>query len=256
MTKYVINGGKTLNGEVTISGAKNAAVAIVPAALLADGPVRLENVPKIIDVTLQMEIMRELGAQIRQINATTVEIQNTQNPSLKPHELERKLREGVAVAAPARKQEAAAPAADAPEAAQGEAAPPPAKEAPKGPAPDANASGRRPMRQAKQKPQLFGMLKFGGSSPARTGCSPWSIPRRWGAGLCEDAEHPGEERGGGGLPDAGGGLPVYVPRGDRGHGAGIGQGNPQRAGGSQKAGGKQPEQGIRYVRPGERARQG
>lgn len=92
MTKYVINGGKTLNGEVTISGAKNAAVAIVPAALLADGPVRLENVPKIIDVTLQMEIMRELGAQIRQINATTVEIQNAQNPSLKPHELERKLR--------------------------------------------------------------------------------------------------------------------------------------------------------------------
>ena len=39
LTKYVINGGKTLNGEVTISGAKNAAVAIVPAALLADGPV-------------------------------------------------------------------------------------------------------------------------------------------------------------------------------------------------------------------------
>ena len=77
MTKYVINGGKTLNGEVTISGAKNAAVAIVPAALLADGSVRIENVPKIIDVTLQMEIMRELGAQIRLINSTTVEIQNT-----------------------------------------------------------------------------------------------------------------------------------------------------------------------------------
>ena len=92
MTKYVINGGKTLNGEVTISGAKNAAVAIVPAALLADGPVRIENVPKIIDVTLQLEIMRELGAQIRLVNATTVEIQNSQNPSLKPHELERKLR--------------------------------------------------------------------------------------------------------------------------------------------------------------------
>ena len=92
LTKYVINGGKTLNGEVTISGAKNAAVAIVPAALLADGPVRIENVPKIIDVTLQMEIMRELGAQIRLINSTTVEIQNTQHPSLKPHELERKLR--------------------------------------------------------------------------------------------------------------------------------------------------------------------
>lgn len=92
MTKYVINGGKTLNGEVTISGAKNAAVAIVPAALLADGPVRIENVPKIIDVTLQLEIMRELGAQIRLVNATTVEIENTKRPSLEPHELERKLR--------------------------------------------------------------------------------------------------------------------------------------------------------------------
>ena len=92
MTKYVINGGRTLNGEVTISGAKNAAVAIVPAALLADGPVRIENVPKIIDVTLQMEIMRELGAQIRLRGTTTVEIQNTSSPSLKPHELERKLR--------------------------------------------------------------------------------------------------------------------------------------------------------------------
>ena len=67
MEKYVINGGKPLQGEVDISGAKNAAVAIVPAALLADGPVRIENVPKIIDVTLQMEIMRELGAQIRRM---------------------------------------------------------------------------------------------------------------------------------------------------------------------------------------------
>lgn len=92
MTKYVINGGKTLNGEVMISGAKNAAVAIIPAALLADEPVRIENIPQIIDVTLQMEIMRELGAQIRLLNATTVEISNTRKLSLKPHELERKLR--------------------------------------------------------------------------------------------------------------------------------------------------------------------
>lgn len=92
MTKYVINGGKTLNGEVTISGAKNAAVAIVPAALLANGPVRIENVPKIIDVTLQMEIMRELGAKVRLVNATTVEIDASGKLSAEPHELERKLR--------------------------------------------------------------------------------------------------------------------------------------------------------------------
>ncbi len=68
MTKYVINGGKTLNGEVTISGAKNAAVAIVPAALLADGPVRLENVPKIIDVTLRW---RSCGSWVRRSARST-----------------------------------------------------------------------------------------------------------------------------------------------------------------------------------------
>mgnify|MGYP002799275796 FL=1 len=74
LTKYVINGGKPLNGEVTISGAKNAAVAIVPAALLVDGPCRIENVPQIIDVTLQLEILRELGVSIRLLNASTVEV--------------------------------------------------------------------------------------------------------------------------------------------------------------------------------------
>ena len=47
MTKYVIRGGKPLYGDVEISGAKNAAVAIIPAALLVDGVCRIENVPQI-----------------------------------------------------------------------------------------------------------------------------------------------------------------------------------------------------------------
>ena len=93
MTKYVINGGKPLNGEVTISGAKNAAVAIVPAALLVDGPCRIENVPKIIDVTLQLEILRELGVSIRLLNASTVEVCGDCIPDAKiPYELMRKIR--------------------------------------------------------------------------------------------------------------------------------------------------------------------
>ena len=93
MTKYVINGGKPLNGEVTISGAKNAAVAIIPAALLVDGPCRIENVPKIIDVTLQLEILRELGVSIRLLNATTVEVNGECLPDAKvPYELMRKIR--------------------------------------------------------------------------------------------------------------------------------------------------------------------
>ncbi|MBS7224229.1 MAG: UDP-N-acetylglucosamine 1-carboxyvinyltransferase [Clostridiaceae bacterium] len=93
MTKYVINGGKRLNGEVTISGAKNAAVAIVPAALLVDGPCRIENVPKIIDVTLQLEILRELGVSVRLANATTVELDGAVHEGAKvPYELMRKIR--------------------------------------------------------------------------------------------------------------------------------------------------------------------
>ncbi len=93
MTKYIINGGKRLNGEVTISGAKNAAVAIVPAALLVDGPCRIENVPKIIDVTLQLEILRELGVSVRLLNATTVELDGECLQDVKvPYELMRKIR--------------------------------------------------------------------------------------------------------------------------------------------------------------------
>ena len=52
MNKYMIRGGRELFGEVTVSGAKNAAVAIIPAALLVDGVCRIENIPQISDVTL------------------------------------------------------------------------------------------------------------------------------------------------------------------------------------------------------------
>ncbi|MCD7887196.1 MAG: UDP-N-acetylglucosamine 1-carboxyvinyltransferase [Clostridiales bacterium] len=74
MYKYVIHGGKPLFGEIEISGAKNAAVAILPAALLVDGVCRIENIPQISDVTLSLEILRELGAGVRSINKNTVEI--------------------------------------------------------------------------------------------------------------------------------------------------------------------------------------
>lgn len=74
MTKYVIRGGKPLNGEVDISGAKNAAVAILPAALLVDGVCRIENIPQISDVTLILNILQELGADVRTVNRTTMEI--------------------------------------------------------------------------------------------------------------------------------------------------------------------------------------
>ena len=74
MTKYVINGGRELNGEVTISGAKNAAVAIIPAVLLVNGPCRIENIPQISDVTMMLNILQEMGAEIKTVNKHTMDI--------------------------------------------------------------------------------------------------------------------------------------------------------------------------------------
>ena len=68
MNQYLIRGGRPLFGEITISGAKNAAVAIIPAALLVDGTCRIENIPQISDVTLLLNILEELGARVRVLN--------------------------------------------------------------------------------------------------------------------------------------------------------------------------------------------
>lgn len=77
MEKYVIKGGHTLNGEVTISGAKNAAVAIIPAALLVNGVCRIENMPQISDVDMLLTILSELGAKVSYVNQSTVDIDCT-----------------------------------------------------------------------------------------------------------------------------------------------------------------------------------
>ena len=93
MTKYVIHGGKPLYGNVEISGAKNAAVAIIPATLLVDGVCRIENIPQISDVTLILNILQELGAQVRTVNRTTVDIDCSHIRNRKvPYELGRKIR--------------------------------------------------------------------------------------------------------------------------------------------------------------------
>lgn len=65
MARYEIQGGTPLNGTVTISGAKNAAVAILPASLLVAGPCRIENVPDISDVRILLSILEGMGADIQ-----------------------------------------------------------------------------------------------------------------------------------------------------------------------------------------------
>lgn len=74
MEKFVINGGKRLTGSVRISGAKNAAVAILPAVLLADSTCIIENLPEISDVATLLRAIKQLGAEVRAINKSTVEI--------------------------------------------------------------------------------------------------------------------------------------------------------------------------------------
>ena len=89
----MIRGGRRLFGEVTVSGAKNAAVAIIPAALLVDGVCRIENIPQISDVTLFFSILEELGARIRVLNRHAIEIDCHAIHSTRPsYDLARRIR--------------------------------------------------------------------------------------------------------------------------------------------------------------------
>ena len=67
-----VHGGKQLSGSVTISGAKNAAVAVLPAVVLSDGLCRIENLPDISDVSNILKVLKELGASVKLINKSTV----------------------------------------------------------------------------------------------------------------------------------------------------------------------------------------
>ena len=64
MDKFRVQGPTTLQGEVTISGAKNAALPILFAALLAEEPVEIQNVPKLKDVDTSMKLLSQLGAKV------------------------------------------------------------------------------------------------------------------------------------------------------------------------------------------------
>ena len=93
MARYEIIGGTPLSGEVTISGAKNAAVAILPAALLVRGKCRVENVPDISDVRILLNILEDLGAEVTREDAGTVVLDCTNISGTNPNpELVRKMR--------------------------------------------------------------------------------------------------------------------------------------------------------------------
>ena len=93
MDQYIIHGGTSLNGTVEISGAKNAAVAIIPAALLVQGVCRIENIPQISDTDTLLTILAELGARVSYLNKSTIEIDCTSaRYQDAPYDLMRKIR--------------------------------------------------------------------------------------------------------------------------------------------------------------------
>ena len=93
MAKYEIIGGTPLNGTVTIGGAKNAAVAILPATLLVLGKCRIENVPDISDVRILLDIMQSMGASVETVEPNVVEIDCSNVEYCEPNaDLVRKMR--------------------------------------------------------------------------------------------------------------------------------------------------------------------
>ena len=94
LEKFVINGGTPLKGEVEVSGAKNAALAIIPAAILSQDVCIIENLPcSISDIGYMMKILKQIGAQIRVINKSTIEIDSRHvNSYVISHDMTKHLR--------------------------------------------------------------------------------------------------------------------------------------------------------------------
>jgi len=92
MKKIKINGAKELTGSIKISGAKNSAVALIPAALLSSGTVTIDNVPNVSDIESLVTILEFLGADVkREDNAITIDSSNIVNKPI-PDEISKKLR--------------------------------------------------------------------------------------------------------------------------------------------------------------------
>ena len=93
MDKFVIQGGCRLRGDVEISGAKNAVVAILPAVILSDGVCHIYNIPNIADVSTALEILSGLGAVVRRVDKHAVEIDpRSIFTHTVPHDLARHMR--------------------------------------------------------------------------------------------------------------------------------------------------------------------
>jgi UDP-N-acetylglucosamine 1-carboxyvinyltransferase len=101
MEALLINGGRRLEGEVRISGAKNAALPILAATLLADEPVRLSNIPHLNDVTTSIELLGRMGVSVTIDEKMSVEVDSTTITQFEaPYELVKTMRASILVLGP------------------------------------------------------------------------------------------------------------------------------------------------------------
>ncbi|MGA9342807.1 MAG: UDP-N-acetylglucosamine 1-carboxyvinyltransferase [Rhodanobacteraceae bacterium] len=101
MAKIIINGGVPLNGDVRISGAKNAVLPILAACLLADGPVTIGNVPHLHDVTTTMELLGQMGVQLVLDERMRIHVDpRTANRYFAPYDLVKTMRASILVLGP------------------------------------------------------------------------------------------------------------------------------------------------------------
>ena len=101
MAKILITGGETLNGEVQISGAKNAVLPILAAGLLVDGPVEIGNVPHLHDVTTMMELLGQMGVDLAIDDRMRVHIDSRRTGRfVAPYELVKTMRASILVLGP------------------------------------------------------------------------------------------------------------------------------------------------------------
>jgi len=100
MSKFIIQGGKKLSGSIAVSGAKNAAIKIIPAALLSDQKITITNLPKIEDIERCLEIIKDLGGNVSRTGKTCqIQIKKIKKNQIKP-ELANKLRASVMFVGP------------------------------------------------------------------------------------------------------------------------------------------------------------
>jgi len=102
MDAMVVTGGRRLKGRVRAGGAKNAALPIMAAALLADGPVRLQNVPDLADIRTMMRLLRELGMRVeREEKSGAIRLENVAPSKIvAPYKIMRTMRAGICVLGP------------------------------------------------------------------------------------------------------------------------------------------------------------